>query len=429
MFSIKNAALAGVFTASLMAGTALSCAQSMQSVVEAAVARHPEVLALAANRKAIGEELNAARGLALPGVNVEAAKGIYDDDNTHQNYREWSIKLRQPILDGGKAWSETTRQTERVNSARNRVADTANTIGLQVVQASLEVLRARMVADIARKNLKTIKGIVGRVDRRVKGGGATKADLEQARSRLFAAHNSEAEASINLMDAEALYLTITGTKPGKLGMIKLPAGNLPGSIEQAVEMAMDASPKILAMQSDAAAAEAAIGTAKSAIMPTLDLELSANHRDRIVGTSAANTNYKAMVVFRMSLYNGGINAARIKEAGYRAEEAQNMVEATRINVEREIRLAWNAYKGAPQKVGALKNQASANRSTLSLRLAQYDSGQSSLISILDAQNEALVSEVQAINEDFGGRFSFYKILAASGRLLDALHVSLPAEAI
>ncbi|MCB1428492.1 MAG: TolC family protein, partial [Nitratireductor sp.] len=96
---------------------------------------------------------------------------------------------------------------------------------------------------------------------------------------------------------------------------------------------------ILAMQSDAAAAEAAIGTAKSAIMPTLDLELSANHRDRIVGTSAANTNYKAMLVFRMSLYNGGINAARIKEAGYRAEEAQNMVEATRINVEREIRLA------------------------------------------------------------------------------------------
>ncbi|MEZ5800910.1 MAG: TolC family protein [Nitratireductor sp.] len=77
-------------------------------------------------------------GLALPGVNVEAAKGIYDDDNTHQNYREWSIKLRQPILDGGKAWSETTRQTERVNSARNRVADTANTIGLQVVQAYLE---------------------------------------------------------------------------------------------------------------------------------------------------------------------------------------------------------------------------------------------------------------------------------------------------
>ena len=237
MFLSKSTALAGIFMAGMLAGTALSSAQSLPSVVEAAVARHPEVLALSANRKAVGEELNAARGLALPGVNVEAAKGIYDDDNTTQSYKEWSIKLRQPILDGGKAWSETTRQTERVNSARSRVADTANTIGLQVVQAYLEVLRARMVANIARSNLKTIKGIVGRVDRRVKGGGASKADLEQARSRLFAAHNSEAEASINLLDAEALYLTITGTRPGKLGTVKLSAGNLPGSIDQAVEKA------------------------------------------------------------------------------------------------------------------------------------------------------------------------------------------------
>ena len=51
-----------------------------------------------------------------------------------------------------------------------------------------------------------------------------------------------------------------------------------------------------------------------------------------------------------------------------------------------------------------------------LRLSQYGSVLATLLSILDAQNEAFVSGVQATNEFNAGHFAFFKILAATGRL-------------
>ncbi|MDZ7824622.1 MAG: TolC family protein [Ahrensia sp.] len=131
------------------------------------------------------------------------------------------------------------------------------------------------------------------------------------------------------------------------------------TVDAAVEGAMSAPPKIPAMQHDAAAAEYAVGTARSAIMPTLDVELSANYRDRIAGTSAENANLKAMLVLKMSLYNGGINAARIREAKHRSEEARSQAEAVRLDVSREIRLAWNRYQTYDAIVKTLKSKAAS----------------------------------------------------------------------
>lgn len=416
---LKNIAISAAIIGISVTAPTLAMAQSLKSVLENSVYAHPEYKALTSNRSAIGEELVAARGLGLPGVNLEYRNGTLNDDNTSQGYEEWSAVLKQPIFDGGKTRSEVGRQSERVQSSEQRVKDTANTIGLQITQAYLEVLRSRHVLSVARKNESAVRSIVNRVGAKVSGGTANDADKELALSRLYAARNITAEAEIRAMDASDLYLTLTGRKPGKLGKIHLHKSALPRSRSAAVAQAATASPKILAMRHDAMASEFAIGSAKSAIMPTLDAEISANYRDRIAGTSAENTTYKAMLVFKMSLYNGGINAARIREAEHRAQEANELADAAVLNVEREIRLAWNTYQGAPKKITALSNQAASSLRVKNLRKKQYEAGSSSLIAILDAQNEYVISKVQAINEGSMRKFAYFKILAATGTLLDS----------
>jgi outer membrane protein TolC len=63
-----------------------------------------------------------------------------------------------------------------------------------------------------------------------------------------------------------------------------------------------------------------------------------------------------------------------------------------------------------------------------LRLEQYEAGTSSLIGVLDAQNESFVAAMRAVNEEYSGRFAHYKMLAASGKLLDALQIYQSASA-
>jgi adhesin transport system outer membrane protein len=407
----------------LVTMTGYSFADSIRQAAGDAVAYHPDVKVLLANRRAIGEELVAAEGLARPGVRVEGRYGAYHGDSTNtQGYGEASVKLRQPLYLGGKIQSETTRQTSRVDSATSRLADTVETVALQAVQAYLEMVRARRVLSRAVANSNVVDRIYNRVSDRVNGGGGNSADLEQVRARRYAAQTAVTNAKIQTRDALALFKTAVGRDPGKLRQDDLPKRSLSRSLDDVLNRARDMSPKLLAIRFDADAAEAAIGTARSELLPQVALELSANHADRIRSVSQERQSLNAMVVVSMSLYNGGINHARLREARYRADEARHLIGSAQVGIERELRLSWNKYHGSGSLVQNLLNQSRANRRLVDLRLQQYDSGLATLISILDAQNEAFVAGVQATNEFNAGRFAFFKLLAATGTLAEALGV-------
>jgi adhesin transport system outer membrane protein len=403
-------------------------AESLNAAVFRAVSSHPEILALAANKRAIDQELEAAKGLSRSRINAEAKTGYLIDNNTDQMYSEAAVKFVHPLYDGGKASSEKKRQTERVSSAERRTEDAAATIALQVVQAYLEVQRSRTVQALAANHLKATQAIVGRVANRVNAGLSDQTDMQQARARLLAAKDSKAEAALRAQDAVTLYLTATGEAPANLKTPELPKRYLAKSLREVIAQSKNSSSKILALQHDAAAAEYAIGTAKSASRPKLDAELSAAYRDEIAGSSAENTSLRAMLVMSFDLYNGGINQARVAESKERAEEARYQVEAAKLSVEREIRLAWNQYVTMSERVAIYKSQASSNKTLSHLRLDQYEAGTSSLIGVLDAQNESFIAAMQSVNEEYAGRFSFYKMLAASGKLLDACKVYETAAA-
>lgn len=421
--SVKR--ISRVIAASLLLGslgTSGAYAEMLSKTIQDAVNYHPDVQVLRANRDAISEELNAAKGLALPGVRLEGRTGFMHDHAGQQHHSQASIKLRQPLYLGGKYRSEKKRQTARVGSAMSRLDDTMNTIALNAVQAYLEVVRARRVAHRAHRNRHAISHIVSRVRSRVSGGAGNSADLEQARARLHAANNSVATAEIQLNDALDLFRTAVGREPGKLRQDDLPLSRLPKTLSRILVEAKNASPKLIAIRHDAEAAEAAVGTAKSVLLPQIALEVSGHYSDAVTdlsNRSGEDKSMRAMVVLSMNLYNGGIDRARIRESKHRALEARARIGSARVSIERELRLSWNAWKGSSRKVKHLLRQSRSNKRLVQIRLDQYESGLTSLISILDAQNEAFVSGVQATNEFNAGRFAFFKMLAATGRLAPA----------
>jgi adhesin transport system outer membrane protein len=425
MGTLRAAFLSGAVLASM---SVPAWAESMQAAVYRAMSGHPEVLALVANKEAIDQELEAAKGLSRPRINIEGRTGYLVDQNTNQMYSEAGAKLVQPLYDGGHATSEKKRQKERVSSAIRRTEDAAATIALQAVQAYLEVQRSKLAAGLAADNLKATQAIVGRVRQRVNAGASDQTDMEQAMARLYSAKDSQAEASLRIQDAKTLYLTSIGDEPGKLVTPPLPKEYLSKSLASVISESRGSSPKILALHHDALAADAAIGTALSASRPTLNLELSANYHDGIDGSNAQNSSLQGMLVMSFDLYNGGINKARVQEARSRAEEAMYQEQAVKLSVEREIRLAWNAYSTMGQRVAIYKNQSRSNKTLVRLRLDQYEAGTASLIGVLDAQNESFIAGLQAINEEYAGRFAFYKMLASSGKLVSALHVDEMASA-
>lgn len=437
--SVSNALIAAALGAiGLTAAPTLARAEGLQSVVLRALANSPELGAIRFNRRAIDHELTAARGMKLPTVDLKADHGRHRDynrtalditsGNEPHGHRNVSIVGAQRIFDGFEARHEEARQRNRVESARWRVTDTANSIALRTVQAYLEVQRADAVLGAARNNLAEHRKLLTRVSSRVAGGRGTGSDESEARGRAANAQAVFAEAEARVRDAHALYRAVVGDAPGALGPVALPAKAMPHSIDAAVAEARAAAPSIMATRFDTTAAEAAVGSAHARFAPRLNLEVSSDHTwgNREAGDRTIDT--RAMLVVRWNLFNGGIDKARVWEAKARALEAAEISTNTERIIERETRVSWSAILAANDRVPALKRQVEQIRLTRTAYNQQFDGGQRRLLDLLNIQGESFIAEASLRTEEFSRVFNSYRILAAMGRLVPSLGLDLPPEA-
>lgn len=421
----------------LLSALPVRAASSLQDVVAEALAGHPELGAIRFNRRAIDHELTAARGLRLPTIDVQAEGGRHKDyDRTALGvrtggdvhwHREAQIVGSQRIFDGFESRYEIERQKNRVESARWRVMDTANSVALRAVQAYLELQRADAVLKASRDNLRAHRGLLSRVDGRVSGGRAASSDLSEAQSRTLQAEALVAEAEGRLRDAEALFRSVVGRAPGRLAPATV-ARVRPANVEQAVAHAVEFAPSVLATQHDVATAEAAIGSAYGRMMPRANLEVSTHRGWGMTEDGDRSLDSRAMLVVRWNLFNGGIDKARIWEAKSRSYEAAEISANTRRTIERETRTSWNDMQTAQKRVPLLRRQVDSIRSTRRAYDDQFDAGSRRLLDILNVQSELFVAEAALRTEQFIGVYNSYRLLAAMGTLVSALGLDAPPEA-
>lgn len=437
----KTTPLVLITVSFVLAATALSAparADAVTGIVEEALATHPEIGAIRFNRRAIDHELQAARGLQLPTIDLKSdsgrhwntettGAGIKDENDWHAHHGVNGV-LSQRLFDGFEARHEIARQKNRVESARWRVNDTANSVALRAVQAYLEVLRSAAVLNAARANLQSLRSLKARVSERVSAGKGSASEDTEAGARVANAQALEAEAIGRVQDADALFRSVVGRAPGSLSAVKVPRQALPNSVEDAVAEAKVAAPSIIATQHDTVAAEAAVGSAYSRFSPKVNFELSGDTARGDLEQDDRNGEVRAMFVVRWNLLNGGIDRARVHEARARAWEASEISANTQRTIERETRVSWNAMTSATARIPALSRELDLNRATRASYVEQFDAGQRRLLDLLDVQNEVFVAEASLRTEELVARYNAYRVLAAMGRLLPALGLALPEEA-
>ncbi len=414
-------------------------AETMLDVVQQTLSTNPELGAIRFNRRAIDHELTAARGLYLPTVDVRTDAGRLKDYNRtptgvttggdrHWN-REAQVVASQRIFDGYEAGHEIARQKNRVESARWRVMDTANSIALRAVQAYLELGRAHSVLNTARGNLASHRSLLSRVSGRVSGGRGSSSDQSEAESRTAQAEALVAEAEGRLRDADALFRAVVGRGPGKLAAVGMPSVPRPNTIDDAVAEAIAFAPSVLATQHDATAAHAAVASANARFLPRVNFELSAHRGFGSTTDGDRSVDTRAMVVVRWNLLNGGIDKARIWEARARSMEAAEISVSTKRIIERETRTSWNAVLTAGTRVPLLRRQVEQTRSTRASYNAQFDAGSRRLLDLLNVQSELFVAEASLRTEEFIRVYNSYRLLAAMGQLVPALGLEAPPEAV
>ncbi len=408
---------------------------TISEAVDQTIKTNPDVL-IDANRKlSLDEAVKQAKGGYLPKIDLNLGYGSEWSQNITTRpksgrddvltRREAGLTLSQLIYDGSATTSEVERQEARVNSASRKVAGTSEQIGLRAIDTYLTVLRRTELLKLAQANLEVHEKTYNQIKIRHEGGIGRKADLDQAQARLSLSQANVASAEANLREANIAYNRIVGTMPDTL--VKPDVATAPASVDEALTYALDNNPIVRSAMADVQATEAQRRAAESLLKPRLNLEMGTSFNNDLDGVDYKNQDAYAMLRMRYNLFNGGADVAKISEATIQTQEATEVLNRTKRQVEESLRLSWNAMLTAQDRMPKLKATAEAAERTRDGYAQQFNLGQRTLLDLLDSENELYNSRANYLDAQYIDMFARYRLMADMGRLLENLGVEARVE--
>ncbi|MCB1530041.1 MAG: TolC family outer membrane protein [Rhodospirillales bacterium] len=411
---------------------------SLSEAVSEGVMTNPEYGVVAASRRATDEELNQARGLWYPSIDfrgdtgyeytddVSTRAGVGDDTESLWRYNS-SLTLTQMLFDGWATKYENERQKHRVQSSAHRVKETAELVGLSIVEFFLEVMRQRELLDITRENVAEHVAIMAMIEEGVNAGRSTQADMEQIKARLASARAQESSIREQLRIAESSFHRAVGDMPKDLVLPAIPVDAISADVEQEVMAALTQSPTLDIVESDIDVAYAEYQATGSTLYPELDLQLNATQGDNLGGVKGRDTSASALLVVNWNLYRGGADMARVREFTHRHQQAKESRDQTARALEDDVRQTWARMVSSGERASQFSAQAAANAEVVRAYKDQFSLDRRTLLDVLDAQNELFVSRTNTINAEFLEMFSIFRLVAVKGQLLPTLGVAYPRE--
>jgi adhesin transport system outer membrane protein len=415
-------------------------AHNLQEAVAHALQTGPDMLISVNNRYAVDEELRQAFSGYLPTLEMTAGWGREQSENATTRgalnnggrdtlwRTEFGLTARQMLFDGFAVKSDVEGKMARVRAATWRANNDAQETALQVVSAFLDVnLRKKLVA-VAQENLAAHQRVFAQIEKRSEGGIGRRADLDQAEGRLaFARTNFMAEQA-NLRDAETRYLRLVGIPPISLTQPENPTANFPETLRSAIAVGINNHPELRAAVSDVTVAKAANRAAKASYLPRLDFEAGLSRNHNLDGSKGGNDDFTAMLRMRWNLFKGGADVARVKETAWKTEEAKEVRNRAHRQVEESVRLAWSNFTTAKGQLGFFKQHMHASERTRDAYQKQFNIGQRTLLDLLDSENELFASTTAYINGKHTELLGRFRVLNATGNILNYLAIPLPKAA-
>lgn len=418
----------------LWAALGTVAAEPLKSAIAKAVRNHPQIQEAGANRRAVDEELNQARGLYLPRLDLEASAGFgynHRPGATINQDSRWGdtagLVTRYTLFDGGFRSAEVDKQSARVGGAALRVRERSELIALETLQAYLDVARFHSILRASDENIRVHRELLGLVDVRVRGGTSTQGEGLLAQERVLAAEAIRADVKRTLGAAEARYVNLVGTRPAGIDPVS-PPRSLPSSQNAAIQAARARNPTLQVLDKDIAAARADVTQSEAAFRPNVALEGRGNAGHDLNGVPGPNHDASAKVVMSWNVFNGHIDQARRREKAERLAEVQSRLDKLRRDVDEAVMRAWSDIRTNDERRSVLDRQIEAGRKLNVAYRQEFEGGRRSMLDLLEAQNVHFNARVQGITAGSLATYSRYQLVAAMGGLLDYFGLGVDVEA-
>lgn len=411
---------------------------TLSKALQEAFKTNPTFLATKAEYAAARAAYRKSFGALLPSLDFAASASFRHvrNDATIERYSGGSndlvvddqrISLSQLIWDGGATMGRVDADGLHADSKLKEAYNTAAEVALDATQYYLEVVRARGILELSRRNVGNHEHVLKMVSIRQRSGAGTMADVYQAEAALAEARSKQIQAEQNVRDAEANFANAFGALPGVLQLPdKQPAG-LPATIESGIGLALENNDAIKAADLGIQQREKELDSARGALLPSLSLRGDLGRSDNTSGFDESYNDASIGLYLKFNIFDGGSNRAAIAEARSLLRQSQFKREETRRAIEQDVRTAYNFMTATADLLPVLADNVDQNAKTLTSYFDQFRMGTRTLLDLLDAEKSLFVAEQALLNGKVAHTYSFYRTCLPLSTLLSVLDLEEVAK--
>lgn len=405
-------------------------AQSLEQAIAQTLSSNPEIRSAYNEFMSRNELIDASTGDYLPSVDLEAGIGYEDYDNKLGTKGEFDprnakISIRQLLWDGSITYNDIQRNKAEAEAQRYQLLSDAQDMALKATESYLDVLRAQEILALSEANFAVHQRMYSDIKKRADSGIGSTADLAQVAGRLARSNTNLLSAKSNLNDKNTAFIRTIGAYPEALEKPEVDINYVASSLDDAMEKARKNNPVIYVASNDIEAAQQQYEQAKGTFYPSFSIEASQEWGEELDGSRGDTDEFKAMLKMRYNLYNGGSDAAKSRRAAYQINKSKDVRDRAHRMLDEGTRLAWSAMELASDQTKFLQEHVDASARTVIAYEKQFRIGKRTLLDVLNTENELFESRKAYLNAHYSGILAKYRVLNATGLLLDEMRVDVP----
>lgn len=353
------------------------------------------------------------REYSAPASFIDQNTGRAATSDTHTRW-DTSVILRQPLFNPG-SYFDYRRTASLADAADLRREDAREALYYQAVKAYYDLMRAYAAVTFANKYAERMSGLQEYMNKRMQGGGASRVDFERVRGRALSAKSAVIEAEGALESALVTLTQLTGVRAQQLNIPHKMMPLVPASSRVAMERIFETNPAVRAAREEAAAANQELKAARSRFSPTFSFEVTQLRTSNAGGGEVLTTDRRYMLVMNMNLLNGGSDYYYQKEVGTRFVDKSNTASDVERKLKEQIEINYRTLDAVKKRIGVARMAYETNAGVADIFLDQLTTGSKQLLDVLDAYQQAYMSQVDLVQLLFLQADISYQILRNTGR--------------
>jgi outer membrane protein len=294
------------------------------------------------------------------------------------------------------------------------------------VNAYVGVIQAKDTLDLNVNNEIVLSKQLQATNDRFKVGEITRTDVAQAEAALAGATAQRQTSEGQLEAARGTFQQIIGILPPPDLIAPQPLALGLKNETEAIGMAANNNPQVIAALFNDAAAKDAIDVALAQLLPQLTAQAQIFQQNNTSGWATQTNGYQATINLTVPIYQGGSEYAGVRQARQQQEQTQRQVDDARRTAVQNAVQAWETLAAARAAADSTRSQISANEVALEGVEREAIVGSRTTLDVLNAQQLLLQSRTTLVQNVAQLVTASYGVAAAVGRLTARdMHLAVP----